>query len=136
MSEITKDTPDLKDWSKPSAEGIISVPDELDPLINSIGFQVRLSTISNLFGEAEMVCRIGYVAQKFFVKQAVNFALWIECNYNMVHSNTLASKWISKEYAILVHGSQEHFNSLITAYGKTTEEIFDIYISEQIKPKK
>lgn len=71
MSDETNkpETPDLKDWSKPNAEGIISVPDELDSLINSIAFQVKLSTISKLFGEAEMICRIGYVAQKFFTKE-------------------------------------------------------------------
>lgn len=139
MSDETNkpETPDLKDWSKPNAEGIISVPDELDPLINSIAFQVKLSTISKLFGEAEMICRIGYVAQKFFQKyfnqkkQSIDFALWIECNYTMVHSNTNASQWVNKEHEVLVHGSDNYYNTLIKYHGKTTEEIFDIYILEK-----
>ncbi len=71
----TKDTsdtaaPTIENWTTP-IDGIINVPDELDPLINSLGFQYRLCTISNRFGEAEMICRMAYAAQKFFYEMYV-----------------------------------------------------------------
>lgn len=59
---------EIKDWTVP-VDGIINVPDELDPLINKIAFQFQLYNISQRFGEAEMLCRIAYVAQKFFTEQ-------------------------------------------------------------------
>lgn len=56
----------MKDsWAKPDKNGIIHVPDELDPLINKIGNQILLHTISGK-GEVETVCAIAYIAQQFF----------------------------------------------------------------------
>lgn len=60
---------EIKDWSKP-VDGIINVPDELDPLINKLAFQFQLYNLSKRFGEAEMLCRMTYIAQCFFSKLA------------------------------------------------------------------
>lgn len=56
------------DWSKPDAEGIIHVPDELDPLINKVAFQIRLWYISEVQTEPQAVCNIVYKAQQFFAE--------------------------------------------------------------------
>lgn len=53
-------------WTEPDA-GTIHVPDELDSLINQVGFQYRLHTISKRFGEAEFICRAVYACQKYFI---------------------------------------------------------------------
>ncbi len=66
--ETTKEYVEIPDWTKPTEDGYINVPDELDSLVNQIGFQYRLHAISKRFTEAEMVCRMAYVAQKFFHK--------------------------------------------------------------------
>ncbi len=52
-------------WSKP-IDGVINVPDELDPLINSMLNQYGFCHHSNLFGPQEMVCRMAELAQRFF----------------------------------------------------------------------
>jgi hypothetical protein len=54
----------LRDWTE-KVDGTIYVPDELDPLVNKIGMQLRFHTISGK-GEAETICSILYNAQKFF----------------------------------------------------------------------
>ncbi len=61
------DNDEINDWSKP-VDGVINVPDELDSLVNSMGFQYRLHRFSKRFGEAECICRMAYIAQKFFKK--------------------------------------------------------------------
>ncbi len=54
-----------KRWSEPNEDGIISVPDELDALVNKVGFQLRFHTISGK-GEIQTVCDIVYIAEKYF----------------------------------------------------------------------
>lgn len=58
-------------WSIP-VNGVINVPDYLDPLVNSIAFQHKLHTISKLFGEDEMYCRMAEAAEVFFKKHYEN----------------------------------------------------------------
>lgn len=55
----------LVTWTQP-LDGVIHVPDMFDPLINSIAHQIKCCTISGLFSEEEMMCRIAFAAQKFF----------------------------------------------------------------------
>jgi hypothetical protein len=56
-----------KDWTIPDAEGNIDVPDELMPLFNTVGTQIRFHTISGR-NEVESIARIVYKSQKFFSK--------------------------------------------------------------------
>ena len=52
-------------WATP-VDGKITVPDELDKLVNSMMFQYGLHKHSRLFGLEEMVCRMAEIAQHFF----------------------------------------------------------------------
>lgn len=70
VSILENVTKPMEDWTK-VVEGKISVPDELDPLVNSIGIQLRFHTISGK-GEVETVCHIAYNAQKFFKERFKN----------------------------------------------------------------
>lgn len=54
-----------EDWTKVHEDGCIHVPDELDPLINKIGMQIRFHTISDK-SEGETICHIAAICQKFF----------------------------------------------------------------------
>lgn len=51
-------------WHIP-VNGVIHVPDELDPLINKIAFQIGFLLHSGK-SENETICHIAYAAQKFF----------------------------------------------------------------------
>ena len=54
----------IEDWNN-LVDGVIDVPDELDPLLNKLGMQLRFHTISGK-GEDETVCSMVAIAQKFF----------------------------------------------------------------------
>ena len=56
-----------EEWNIPDENGIINVPDELDPLLNKIAMQIRFHTISGK-NEAQTVCDILYAAEQFFNK--------------------------------------------------------------------
>lgn len=56
---------DKKHWSQADADGIIHVPDYLDPLINKVGFQLRFHTISGK-NEVQTICDIVAICEKFF----------------------------------------------------------------------
>ena len=62
-----KETPSDKqtNWSIPDENGNIDMPDELEPLFNKLGFQLRFHTISGK-GEIETLAAMTYIAQKFF----------------------------------------------------------------------
>jgi hypothetical protein len=45
-------------WTEPTKEGVINVPDLLDPLLNKLGMQMRLHTISGK-NEVQTVCVMG-----------------------------------------------------------------------------
>jgi len=55
----------IEEWNKADAEGIIHIPDELDPLVNKIAFQIRFMTISGK-NSTQTICDIAWIAQKFF----------------------------------------------------------------------
>lgn len=56
---------EIEDWTKPDENDIIHVPDELDPLFNKIGMQLRFHTISGK-NEMQTIAHMVYNAQKFF----------------------------------------------------------------------
>jgi hypothetical protein len=56
----------MKDWTEVK-EGIIDVPDELMPLFNKVGTQLRFHTISGKT-EVETIAHIIWNAQKFFIE--------------------------------------------------------------------
>lgn len=56
-----------EDWNKVVNENI-NVPDDLDPLINKLGFQLRFHTISGK-GEVETLCSMARIAEEFFHKK-------------------------------------------------------------------
>lgn len=55
------------DWSIPDEQGNIDVPDELMPLFNKIGMQLRFHTLSDK-NEILTVAHILMAAQKFFTE--------------------------------------------------------------------
>ena len=55
----------MKDHWSEAVNEVISVPDELDPLINKIGMQIRFLTISGK-NEVQTIVDIAAIAQKFF----------------------------------------------------------------------
>lgn len=55
----------MSSWNKPTPEGIIEVPDELDPLINKVGMQIGFLTISGK-STNQTICDIVYICQRFF----------------------------------------------------------------------
>jgi len=56
----------IPDWTQ-IIDGSINVPDELDEIVNKVGNQIRMVTISGK-NEAKAVCDIVYGCQKFFKK--------------------------------------------------------------------
>lgn len=61
----------ITDWTDPKKREdgteFIDVPDELMPLFEKVGFQLRLHTIANK-DEVKTVASIVYLAQKFFTE--------------------------------------------------------------------
>jgi len=62
-----KEPAEIKDWTIPDEKGVIHVPDELDALINKIGFQIRFLTISGK-DESQTIADIAWIAQQYFAK--------------------------------------------------------------------
>ena len=73
-----------KDWTVPDENGIIHVPDELDKLFNTIGFQFRFHTISGL-NEIECIARATRNAHEFFKK-----------NPHLIHDNNNDNERVSR----------------------------------------
>lgn len=57
----------MENWNKADKDGNIDVPDYLMPLLDKIGMQLRLHTISGK-NEIQTVCDIVYLAEKFFTE--------------------------------------------------------------------
>ena len=57
----------MENWNKAGRDGNIDVPDYLMPLLDKIGMQLRLHTIS-VKNEIQTVCDIVYLAEKFFTE--------------------------------------------------------------------
>lgn len=66
-----------KDWTVADKDGNISVPDRLDNLLNRMGFQLRLVTVSGL-NEIECLARMVKGADEHSKKEAIKFADWIK----------------------------------------------------------
>jgi len=94
----------IKDWTEPDAEGDINVPDRLDKLLNRIGFQLRLVTISGL-NEIECLARMVKGADEHAMKEAIKFKDWCEKN----------SRDLDYQYEV----------------SHTTEELYSFYNQEQ-----
>lgn len=54
-----------KKWTEPDKDGNINVPDELEPLFNKLGMQMRFHTISGK-NELQTVVDMTYIADIFF----------------------------------------------------------------------
>ena len=67
----------MKEWNIADKDGNISVPDELDPLLNKLGFQIRFHTISGK-NEIQTICDMVYIADKFY-KEKIKSAI-ATCN--------------------------------------------------------
>ena|SRR5690606_13629036 len=94
------------DWTKPVGE-TIHVPDELDPMINRVGMQIRFYTISDK-GEIETICDIVRIAEEFFYKlydveklKTLNAEL-IEALESILSVNTCAESPSDMEFGILM----------------------------------
>lgn len=61
-------TNEAVDWTKPDADGNITIPDELDALFNKIGMQMRFHTISGK-NELQTVVDMVWIADQFFKKK-------------------------------------------------------------------
>ncbi len=84
MSDQTK-------WNIADTNGNINVPDYLDPLINKVGTQMRLHTISGK-GEVQTICDIVYGVEKFF--NDINAEIIVDLNelkqhYDMIVNSLL-----------------------------------------------
>jgi hypothetical protein len=55
------------DWTIPDKDGIINIPDKLDPLFDRLGMQLRFHTISGK-SEVQTIVDMTAIAQKFFMK--------------------------------------------------------------------
>lgn len=55
----------LLNWTEPDKDGNINIPDELDPLFNKLGMQLRFHTISGK-NEVQTVVDMTYIADKFY----------------------------------------------------------------------
>jgi hypothetical protein len=95
------------DWTVADKDRNISVPDRLDKLLNRIGFQVRLITVSGL-NEIECLARMVKGADEHSRKEAIKFALWIGDN---MYARMAQDVWF--------YGGDEF----------TTEELYDKYLS-------
>lgn len=88
----SNDTKTLQDWTK-VIDGHINVPDELDPIINKVGMQLRLHTISGK-GEAQTVCHIVYAAQKFFHEMYASYREQLAMEENVDRNMNLISDFL------------------------------------------
>ena len=61
----------MENWNKADQDGNIDVPDYLMPLLNKVGTQLRLHTISGK-NEIQTMCDIVYLAEKFFTELTIN----------------------------------------------------------------
>lgn len=55
----------VPNWTEPDKDGNVNIPDELDPLFNKLGMQMRFHTISGK-NEAQTVVDMTYLADKFY----------------------------------------------------------------------
>lgn len=61
----------MENWNKADKDGNIDVPDYLMPLLNKVGIQLRLHTISGK-NEIQTACDIVCLAEKFFTELTIS----------------------------------------------------------------
>ena len=67
-------------------------------------------------------------ALKAIKKQATKFTEWLEADYCLVTDYQGRSAWVNKtENTIYINGSSAHYANLVMNYGKTIEELYDIF---------
>jgi hypothetical protein len=60
--------------------------------------------------------------------KAKEFAEWVNKNYDLVTSEELEkSAWVSLSNGILIHGSDFHYTKLISEFGQTIEQLYEIF---------
>lgn len=57
-----------KDWTIADKDGIIHIPDELDPLFNKLGMQLRFHVYSDK-NEIQTIADMVWIAEEFFKKK-------------------------------------------------------------------
>lgn len=63
--------------------------------------------------------------------KAIGFTDWVEENYTMAHCKSTNEKaWIDNEIGVLINGSDSYFSRIISIHGKTTQELYDLYLKE------
>ena len=60
---------------------------------------------------------------------SIEFAVWVINNYHYVESS-VSNGYVSKDYDVLVNGSDYHYENLLINYGHTIEELFTIWNNE------
>lgn len=62
---------------------------------------------------------------------AIEFAEWVNDSYTKVESLELKKwAWVNfKEEDVMLHGSDYHFTTLINEVGKTTEELYNLFLA-------
>ena len=110
-----------KDWTVADKDGNINVPDRLDNLLNRIGFQLRLVTISGL-NEIECLARMVKGADEHARKDAIGFGKWLS-----IHCSDKCDDFNAPDGSLYYFESGEHL--------KTIEELYEIYIETAVVPK-
>jgi len=61
--------------------------------------------------------------------EPLEFVEWVEKNYSFVEA-TDKTGWVDKnKYSIYIHGSHEYKENLISAYGLTTQQLYQYFIA-------
>lgn len=108
-----------KDWTVPDTDGNINVRDRLDNLLNRIGFQLRLVTVSSL-NEIECLARMVKGADEHARKEAIKFATF--CNDSYIDNGK--------------REGHKLWQSTTSEDVYTTEKLYEIYIQMAIQLKK
>ena len=83
-TEVKTQGADIIDWTIVQPNGNIDSPDELEEIIDKVGTQLRLHTVSGK-GELKTVCDIVYNCQKFFAEkyahpQVESAGVWVKAS--------------------------------------------------------
>ena len=114
-----------KDWTVADKDGNINVPDRLDNLLNRIGFQVRLITVSGL-NEIECLARMVKGADEHSRKEAIKFAYWKENAVSkLMHNDVKVKEGYVYCQRVMEKGEEQKFY-------KTNEELYELYIATAV----
>jgi hypothetical protein len=72
----------------------------------------------------------------FAQRMAEKFAEWIADNYTLVRAAMMPDKWVNyKEHNVYTHGSDYHYSSLVSQFGKDTSVIYTEFLTTLNKEK-